>query len=47
VHKVVSGDTPSAIARRYGVTLKALQAANPGMRANQLRIGQTVNIPVK
>lgn len=47
VHKVVSGDTPSAIARRYGVTLKALQAANPGMRANQLRIGQAVNIPAK
>jgi nucleoid-associated protein YgaU len=47
VHKVVAGDTPSTIARRYGVPLKSLMAANPGLRPSQLRVGQSVNVPPK
>lgn len=47
IHKVVAGDTPSTIARRYGVPLKSLMAANPGLRPSQLRVGQSVNVPPK
>jgi LysM repeat protein len=46
-HKVAANETPSVIARRYGVTTKALMDANPGVRANQLRVGQVLNLPPK
>jgi LysM repeat protein len=46
-HKVAANETPSVIARRYGVTTKALMDANPGVRANQLRVGQLLNLPPK
>jgi tetratricopeptide (TPR) repeat protein len=45
-HTVQSGDVPYSIARKYGVKLEALMAANPGLEARRLRIGQTVTIPV-
>ena len=42
---VKSGETPIAIARRYGVKLSAFLAANPGLEPRRMRAGQTVNIP--
>lgn len=44
-HSVRSGETPMAIARLYQVRLDALMAANPGLDARRMRIGQAVNIP--
>lgn len=43
---VQRGDTLSAIARRFGVTLAALIAANPQIRdPNLIFPGQIINIP--
>jgi len=44
-HTVVAGETLAAIARKSGVNLNALLAANPGLDPKKLRIGQPVNIP--
>jgi LysM repeat protein len=44
-HLVRPGDTMSNVARRYGVSLQRLQAANPSVNARQMRAGQTLNIP--
>jgi len=46
-HKVAANETPSAIARRYGISTKALMAANPSLRPNQMRVGQVLNIPTR
>jgi LysM repeat protein len=35
----------AAIARKCGVSLTALEAANPGVNAKKLRVGQTLNLP--
>ena len=44
--KVKSGDTLSQIAKKRGVTLKALLAANPSIKnANMIRVGQSIKIP--
>ncbi|MEO0635966.1 MAG: peptidoglycan DD-metalloendopeptidase family protein [Pseudomonadota bacterium] len=43
-YKVASGDTVSAIARRHGVSAKALMAHN-GMSNPNIRVGQTLSIP--
>jgi tetratricopeptide (TPR) repeat protein len=42
---VQNGDTMAAISRKFNVKLDALAAANPGVDARRLRVGQTVNIP--
>lgn len=42
---VQAGDTLAAISRKYNVKLESLAAANPGINAKKLRVGQTVNIP--
>jgi LysM repeat protein len=39
------GDTFYAIASRFGVSLQALIAANPGVDPNRLVVGQTICIP--
>ena len=39
------GDTPASISRKYGVKLDTLMAANPGLDARHMKIGQTINIP--
>jgi LysM repeat protein len=39
------GDTLSAIARRHGVKLGAVLAANPHVDPRRLHVGQTVNVP--
>ncbi len=44
-HIVQSGESFSSIARKYGVRLDALLAANPGVQPTRLRPGQTVNLP--
>lgn len=45
-HRVVSGETFSHIARRYGVRVATLQAANPRITPRRLQIGQWVVVPV-
>jgi tetratricopeptide (TPR) repeat protein len=44
-HTVRGGETPSTIARKYGVELKALMAANPRLDAKRMQVGQIVVIP--
>lgn len=44
-HNVRANETPSSISRLYNVRLEALLAANPGLDARRMRIGQTVVIP--
>jgi LysM repeat protein len=44
-HTVKAGETPYSIARSYGVRPDALLAANPGLDARRVRIGQTLAIP--
>lgn len=43
-HTVQAGDTLSAIAATYGVTVPAIFAANPGLTEN-IREGQQITIP--
>ena len=45
IHTVVAGETAVRIARRYGVFLDALLAANPGLEPRRMRVGQVLNIP--
>jgi LysM repeat protein len=42
---VRSGDTPAAIARRYGISVNALLAANPQVKPTHMQVGQALNIP--
>jgi LysM repeat protein len=44
-HAVASGETEAAVARKFGIRLSALQAANPGVNPNKLHVGQILNIP--
>jgi LysM repeat protein len=44
-HVVVSGDTFSGIAVKYGVSVKAIQDANPNVEPTKLQIGQKIQIP--
>jgi LysM repeat protein len=44
-HTIKSGDTPSSIARKYGVKVDVLLAANPRLNARRLQIGQSVIVP--
>ena len=46
-HRVQNGDTLGAIARRYGTTVRAIQAANNLGRRTLLRIGQQLRIPTR
>ena len=45
LHVVKAGDTPGAIARRYGSTVDAILAANGIRNPRSLRIGQTLVVP--
>jgi LysM repeat protein len=42
---VKSGETLASIARKQGVSLSALQGANPGVNPKKIRKGQTLNLP--
>jgi LysM repeat protein len=44
-HTVAAGETPAAIARKSGVNLNTLLAANPGLNPRKLRVGQIINLP--
>jgi LysM repeat protein len=44
-HVVAAGDTLASIARKHGVSLTTLQAANPGVTPKKLKVGQTLNLP--
>ena len=44
-HSVRPGETPSIIARKYGMTVKALMAANPGVNPNRLKVGTVLKLP--
>jgi LysM repeat protein len=45
-HKVASGETLASIARKQGISLAALEAANPGVNPKKLKAGQVLNLPV-
>lgn len=45
VYTIARNDTLSGIAQRYGVSLEALQAANPGIIPASLAVGRTLIIP--
>jgi LysM repeat protein len=44
-YTIREGDTPAGIARKYGVKVDALMAANPRADARHLKIGQALAIP--
>ena len=44
-HVVAPGDTLASIARKYHISLGALQSANPGVSPKKIRAGQTLNLP--
>lgn len=46
-HRVLAGDTPASIARRYNVKLESLLAANPTLNPRRMQIGQGVVIPAR
>jgi penicillin-insensitive murein endopeptidase len=45
-HRCRSGETLGSIARRYGTSVRAIQAAN-GMRGTRLRAGRSYTIPIR
>jgi LysM repeat protein len=44
-HTVAAGEYFSSIAKKYGVSLAALEAANPGVDSSKLKVGQKINLP--
>jgi nucleoid-associated protein YgaU len=44
-YTVVRGDVLTAIARKHHVTLAAIEAANPGMNPNVLKVGAKIHVP--
>ena len=44
-YKIVSGDNLSVLAKKFHVTVKAIEDANPGIEPTKLQIGQTIHIP--
>jgi LysM repeat protein len=46
-HRILAGDTPSSIARRYNVRLESLLAANPALNPRRLRVGENLVIPAR
>jgi LysM repeat protein len=47
LYSVVEGDNFTRIAKKNGVTLSALEVANPGVDSSHLRVGQKIKIPVR
>jgi len=45
IHRIGSGDTFSALARHYGVSVAMIQQTNPTLNPTSLRIGEEVFIP--
>ncbi len=44
-HTIVKGEVLATIAKKYGVGWKAIEAANPGINPNRLKIGDKIKIP--
>ncbi|MEN9219935.1 MAG: LysM peptidoglycan-binding domain-containing protein [Thermostichales cyanobacterium GMQP_bins_62] len=44
-HTIRAGETLGSIASRYGISLQDLQAANPQVNSQRLRVGQRLTIP--
>jgi membrane-bound lytic murein transglycosylase D len=44
-YSIKSGDTLSALARHYQVSVNLIENANPGIRARFLKIGEIIRIP--
>ena len=44
-YTIAKGDTFGGLVKKFHVTLKALEAANPGVEPTKLKIGQKINIP--
>ncbi|MDD2821511.1 MAG: NlpC/P60 family protein, partial [Flavobacterium sp.] len=47
VHEVLQNQTKYAIAKQYGISIAAIDKANPTVEKGSLKIGQKINIPVK
>ena len=45
MHTLASGEFISTLAKKYGVSIDAILAANPGINPSRMQIGQKVNIP--
>lgn len=45
-YTIASGDTLAAVARRCGVPLDAVLAANPGVEPRRLHVGQAITLPL-
>lgn len=46
-HEVKSGENFTVIAKKYGVTIDELRAANPNVKGDRIRAGDKVNVPAK
>ncbi len=46
-HTVRSGEVLGRIAGQYGVTVRQIEEANPGLDARRIRVGQTIRIPAR
>lgn len=44
-YTVVKGDSFFSIGKKFGVSIKAVSAANPGVDSSHLKIGQKLNVP--
>lgn len=44
-YTVQAGDIPVTIAQKFGITVEALLAANPGLDPRDMHVGDVVNIP--
>jgi LysM repeat protein len=47
IYSIARGDTLSLLAQRFGVSLEALLAANPGLAPQAMSVGQKINIPAQ
>ncbi len=44
-YTIAKGDTFGSLAKKNGVTIKAIEAANPGVNSSHLKIGQKIKMP--
>lgn len=44
-HAIAKNETFGILAKKYGVSVKAIQEANPGVDSRKLKIGQKIKIP--
>lgn len=44
-HTIRSGETLYSIAKKYGVSQRSLEAANPALNPKKMKVGQVVKIP--